>query len=160
ALITTVIGYLALALTPFPGLRQMAFFSAVGLIFAFLTVAFWFPVLGRSDVLRTGELARRYGRTFNRWPRLSVHPPVFIGAALLLISIGAGLFHLEANDDIRLLQNPPKELVAEQLKLGRLLDAPSPVQFYLVRGATVEAVLEREEALKSRLDPLVEKQMI
>jgi predicted exporter len=74
--------------------------------------------------------------------------------------IAAGLFHLKANDDIRLLQNPPKELVAAQVKLGRLLDAPSPVQFYLVSGTTAEAVLEREEVLKTRLDPLVEKQII
>ena len=33
ALATTVIGYLGLALTPFPGLRQVAVFSAVGLVF-------------------------------------------------------------------------------------------------------------------------------
>jgi predicted exporter len=34
-----------LALTPFPGLRQMAVFSALGLVFAWLTVACWFPAL-------------------------------------------------------------------------------------------------------------------
>jgi predicted exporter len=34
------------------------------------------------------------------------------------------------------------------------------VQFYLVRGATTEAVLQREEALKHRLDPLVASQTI
>ncbi len=36
ALVTTVIGYLGLALTPFPGLQQVAVFSAVGLVFAWL----------------------------------------------------------------------------------------------------------------------------
>ena len=160
ALITTLIGYLALALTPFPGLRQMAFFSAVGLIFAWLTVACWFPVFARGGALRSGELAAHYGATLARWPRLRVHPPVFVGAALFLIFVAIGLFHLHARDDIRLLQNPPKELLAEQLKVSRLLDAPSPVQFYLVRGATVETVLEHEEALKRRLVVLVEQQVI
>ena len=52
-LVTTVIGYMGLALTPFPGLRQMAVFSALGLIFAWLTVVFWFPIL-----LRTGTLPK------------------------------------------------------------------------------------------------------
>jgi predicted exporter len=41
-LVSTLIGYLGLVLTPFPGLRQMALFSASGLIFAWLTVVFGF----------------------------------------------------------------------------------------------------------------------
>jgi predicted exporter len=45
--------------------------------------------------------------------------------------------------------------VSDQLKLGKLLDAPTPVQYFLVRGASSEEVLQREEALKRRLDPLV-----
>ena len=45
AMLTTVIGYLGLALTPFPGLRQIAVFSAVGLLAAFVTVLWWFPWL-------------------------------------------------------------------------------------------------------------------
>src|SRR5262245_65098203 len=39
-LVTTVSGYLVRGLAPFPGLRQMAVFSALGLIFAWLTVVF------------------------------------------------------------------------------------------------------------------------
>ncbi len=58
ALVTTVIGYLALALTPFPGLRQMAVFSALGLIFAWLTVVFWFPALVSRDAVKSAPLVR------------------------------------------------------------------------------------------------------
>ena len=58
ALVTTVVGYLALALTPFPGLRQMAVFSALGLIFAWLTVIFWFPALVGSEAVKTGPAVR------------------------------------------------------------------------------------------------------
>ena len=64
---------------------------------------------------------------------------------------------LTVQDDIRLLQNPPRQLIDEQIKLSRLLDAPAPAQFYVVRGETAEAVLQREEALKQRLEPLIEK---
>jgi predicted exporter len=79
----------------------------------------------------------------------------------LFIAVAAfGLSRLDARDDIRLLQNPPKNLLDDQVKLTKLLDAPAPAQFYLVRGATPEVVLEREEMLKRRLDPLVEKRVI
>ena len=42
-MLTTVIGYATLALSPFPGLHQVALFSCVGLIASFLTVVLWFP---------------------------------------------------------------------------------------------------------------------
>ena len=32
------------------------------------------------------------------------------------------------------LQNPPRQLIDEQIKLSQLLDAPTPAQFYVVRG--------------------------
>ncbi len=51
-------------------------------------------------------------------------------------------------------------MIDEQIKLSRLLDAPAPAQFYVVRGETAEAVLQREEALKQRLEPLIEKKII
>ena len=45
--ITTVIAYGALAFTPFPGLRQMAFFAFTGLVAGWLTSLFWLPFLAR-----------------------------------------------------------------------------------------------------------------
>ena len=57
-LLTTVIGYMGLALTPFPGLRQMALFSALGLVFAWFTVVFWFPLLIGPHSLTSGALVR------------------------------------------------------------------------------------------------------
>ncbi len=45
---TTVIGYLTLLLAPFPGLHQIAAFSAIGLVAAWLTVVLWLPRLDRD----------------------------------------------------------------------------------------------------------------
>ncbi len=45
---TTVIGYLTLCLAPFPGLHQIAIFSAVGLLAAWITVVLWLPFLDRK----------------------------------------------------------------------------------------------------------------
>jgi predicted exporter len=154
-LLAAVIGYMGLALTPFPGLRQMALFSALGLVFAWLTVACWFPVLLPAGVLREGALTRRYGALLVRWPRWRGDRRGVVALALFAVLAIAGMARLKANDDIRLLQHPPERLVADQVKLGKLLDAPTPVQFYLVRGGSAEQVLQREEALKKRLDPMV-----
>lgn len=154
-LLAAVIGYAGLALTPFPGLRQMALFSALGLIFAWLTVVFWFPSLISSGTLKSGALVQAYGATLARWPRLRMNKASLIAVALFVVVAVIGFSRLGSNDDIRLLQNPPKHLINDQIKLGKLLDAPTPVQFFLVRGSSAEAVLQREEALKKRLDPLI-----
>jgi len=154
-LLAAVIGYMGLALTPFPGLRHMAVFSALGLVFAWLTVVCWFPQLIGPGTLRRGWLARRYRALVVRWPRVTARPGALAVLALLAAVTAAGWSQLRTDDDIRSLQSSPARLVQDQIKLGRLLDAPTPVQYYLVRGASDDEVLQREEALKRRLDPLV-----
>ena len=154
-LLAAVIGYLGLALTPFPGLRHMAVFSALGLVFAWLTVVCWFPALIKPRTLKAGPLARRYRGLAARWPRLSTQPAALLLVLALAVFAAVGWSRLDVNDDIRSLQSSPPELVRDQIKLGKLLDAPSPVQYYLVRGASEEQVLQREELLKHRLDSLI-----
>jgi predicted exporter len=151
-LLAAVIGYMGLALTPFPGLRQMAVFSALGLVFAWLTVVCWFPALINGRTLQGGALVKYYGAVLQRWPLWRVNRASLACVALFALLAAWGTSRLGANDDIRLLQNPPRALLADQLKLGKLLDAPTPVQYFLVRGASSEQVLQREEELKSRLD--------
>jgi len=154
-LLAAVIGYMGLAFTPFPGLRQMALFSALGLIFAWLTVVCWFPLLVSGGALKAGNAVRVYGNTLAYWPRLHVNKATLFFASLFIVLAAIGCLRLGANDDIRLLQTPPKHLIDDQIKLSTLLDAPTPVQFFLIRGASAEIVLQREELLKRRLDPLI-----
>ncbi len=162
-LLAAVIGYAGLAFTPFPGLRAMAVFSAVGLVFAWLTVMAWFPLFVRGGVLRKGPLVAPYVRLLAHWPRWPFprrdatpagRPLLAVACGVAAVVLGVGFARLGANDDIRLLQNSPKALTDDQLRLGKLLDAASPAQYYLVRGASEEEVLQREEALKRELDRL------
>ncbi|MCV2368079.1 MMPL family transporter [Roseateles oligotrophus] len=153
AMLTTVIGYALLALTPFPGLQQMAVFSALGLLCSFITVMLWFPLLdgGRMDETR---FSRWLGSRRAKWPSLGRNR---FSAGLALMSaalLAAGAMLLRGNDDIRLLQNAPPDLVRAQREVGRLLELPGVAQFIIVRGANVQQVLEREEALKVELDQL------
>jgi len=163
-LLAAVIGYAGLAFTPFPGLRAMAVFSALGLVFAWLTVMAWFPVFVRGGSLRQGPVVAPYVALLAHWPRWPFPRATATPAGRLLIvlaislagaALGVGVARLGANDDIRLLQNSPKSLVDSQQRLGKLLDSASPVQYFLVRAASEEEVLQHEEELKRGLDPLV-----
>lgn len=154
-LLAAVIGYLGLGLTPFPGLRHMAAFSVLGLFFAWCTVICWFPQLISACSLRSGRLVSAYGSVLLHWPRLHLNRQGLLTILVFTILVGAGVSRLGVNDDIRLLQTPPKQLVSDQVKLGKLLDAPTPVQYFLVRGSSAEMVLQREEALKHKLDSFI-----
>ena len=157
ALATSVLAYLALGLAPFPGLRQMAVFSAAGLTAAFLTAVCWFPLLDR-DAPRDSRFAAFVRDSLARWPRLQGAPRGRAGWAVLGLAVlltVAGLWKLRASDDLRHWQGSPASLIQAQVGVSRLLGTPSVAQFYLVRGASPQDVLEREEALKQRLDALV-----
>ncbi len=155
ALMTSVLAYLALGLAPFPGLRQMALFSAVGLVATFVTAVCWFPWLDRG-AMKTSRFASVIAGSLARWPRLALTRRALIGHALLMAMVIGGLLRLHTNDDIRQLQGSPAELISAQREVGRLLGVASPAQFYLVRGATADEVLQREEALKEKLDALTQ----
>lgn len=160
ALVTTVIGYMGLVLTPFPGLRQMAVFSVVGLIFAWLTVVFWFPALLHASTVNTMPLADWCARSLKRWPRWRPDRANLCAALVLIMLVIFGGLRLSVQDDVRSLHNPPKHLLADQVKVSKLLDLPTPVQFFLLRGGSPEVLLQREEILTKRLDALVDRQSI
>lgn len=150
ALLTSVVAYMALGSAPFPGLRQMALFSAVGLVCAFLTVAFWFPLLDRGT-LRQTRLSTWLAGSLGRWPSVRNDRRTWMALAVLALFIVPGVLQVRVVDDVRQLQSSPPALVEAQRTAGRLLGTPSPAQFVLVRGATPDEVLAREEAVKARL---------
>lgn len=150
ALSTSVVAYLALGIAPFPGLRQMALFSAVGLVAAFLTVVLWFPLLDRGS-LRPTRWSTWLADSLARWPRVRADRRTALLAAVLAAFIVPGLWQVRVVDDVRQLQSSPPALIAAQRTAGRLLGSPSPAQFLLVRGASADQVLQREEAAKAAL---------
>jgi len=154
ALVTSMLGYVVLGLPPFPGLRQMALFSVVGLAATFATAACWFPWIDRRPP-RATRFAAAVSASLARWPRFGATRAGLAGHALFALACLGGLALLKPNDDLRQLQSSPPALVAAQRELGRLLGLSSPAQFFLVRGVSADDVLAREEALKARLDGLV-----
>lgn len=157
-LLTTLIGYAALALSPFYGLRQIAVFSAAGLIAAFLTVVLWLPLLDRGQPARHGgDLLGALGRLFEFWdaPRWRSHRLLVLCAAAIIAI--TGLARLSVNDDIRRMQALAPELVQEQDAILRLTGATTASDFLLIEAASNEMALRRGEALAPILAELKAK---
>lgn len=150
AMATTVIGYALLALPPFPGLRQIAVFSAVGLVAAFVTVLWWFPLLDGAGRMQPTRFAHWLGSRRALWPSLGKRGlTILLLASALLVAWGAS--RLRVDDDIRQLQSAPASLVAQQREFSRLMQAPGLAQFFVVQGESAQQLLEREEALTTQL---------
>ncbi|MGQ0700025.1 MAG: MMPL family transporter [Panacagrimonas sp.] len=149
-----VLGYLSLGLTPLPGLRQMAVFSAAGLIVACCSVLCWYPVLAPRP--RRGEplplrWAMRLDRSVDRFGSRGQRLAAVVVAALALF----GLSRIEFVDDVGLLYSAAPERLADDARVSELLGSTPDSQFFLVQGRSPEEVLEREEQLREWLDPQV-----
>ncbi len=144
----TLIGYFTLLLAPFPGLRQVAVVSMIGLAAAFLTVALWYPMLDskrgparNKGILKLSAMHWSLWETASlRWARLSI--------ILLCIAAAAiGAFYLRADDDVRHMQSLSPDLKRQETEIERLTGASAGTQFLLVRGANEQALLKTEEQL-------------
>jgi len=153
-LLTPALAYFALALTPFPGLKQMAVFAVCGIFGAWASVVCFYPYLLPAS-LPLPKNADPLKRLLGRWPRWK-NDGVAWTVALLLVAVTAfGIARLRANDDIRALFSGEAALIDEQQQVSEVLHLPSPAQMFLVSGDSPEAVLQAEEALIERLRPLV-----
>lgn len=149
--ITSVFGYAALFFAPFPGLKQMAVFSSLGLLGAFATVVCWFPVLQRSCGTKQPPLLHRFTQGYlGYWQMLRKGTLVSVLGTLIVIAAIAA-FMVEPQDDIRLLQNRPEHLVYQEETIRSWVGGVDTSRFLLVEGATVEDMLLRSEALHSSL---------
>ncbi len=149
-----VLGYLSLGLTPLPGLRQMAVFSAAGLVVACGGVLCWFPVLGPPA--RRGEpLPLRWvvwlDRSLGRFGGRHTRSATWVLAALAVLGVAGVRFA----DDVRLLYAVPAPLREADSRVRELLQSVPDSQFFLVQGPSPEAVLQAEERLREALDAVV-----
>lgn len=153
ALATTVLAYLGLLLTPFPGLAQMAAFSAIGIIAAWLCVMLWFPFIGPRSV-QPGPATRLFEWCGARWPVWRANRRGWVLLLLGAIAMAPGIYLLRANDDVRALAVTDPALLAEHTDVARALRLPSPAQLFVVSGRDENEVLVREEALTARLSAM------
>lgn len=149
-LVTTLIGFVGMWIAPFPGLRQMATFSGVGLTASYITVCLWFPRLSRG--LRPVAPGPYQGvqRYLAFWRDLPRTPIIIVAVGMTFLSL-LGITQLEPQDDVRLFQSLSRDLLAEQEQITDVVGERSVSQFLLVEGRTTEELLRRSEVLTERL---------
>ncbi|WP_432218355.1 MMPL family transporter [Pseudomonas kribbensis] len=156
SLITSAIGYLALAWTPFPALSQIAVFSAAGLLGAYLSAVCLLPALLSSVELRPAQWPLRLAeRMVSLRETLLEHVRTPILFALLIAFCAGGLVQLQSKNDIRQWVGAPQHLTDEAQTIARITGYQPTSQFFLVRAENQEQLLERQAALSERLEQLV-----
>ncbi len=155
-LATNVIGYLALAFTPFPALSQVAIFSSAGLLGSYLCAVCLLPsLLGKVQIV---PWAKPYGLATRllAWRRrvLTRISTPWLLLIFLLFCVG-GVFQLQHKDDLRQWASTPPQLLEQSQAISKIIGFQPTSQFYLVRGKDEEQLLQRQQVLAQRLDALV-----
>lgn len=152
----TVVGYLTLFLAPFPGLHQIAAFSAIGLLAAWATVVLWLPLLDRATPPRHGKrMLAAAGWYLGLWENDAFRRARWIVLFGACLAGTFGILRLHADDDVRRMQSLDAGLAAQQERIQTLIGSTGANQFILVQAADDEAALRIEEELVERLRPLV-----
>ncbi|MEZ9522848.1 MMPL family transporter [Enterovibrio norvegicus] len=151
-LASTLIAYLSMFAAPFPGLQQLAVFSAAGLIGAYLSVMCWYPLLAAKPAKkRTLPWQRAAAWCLAPWQNASWQR----GAVCVALGIGAlGLGYADYDDNIQQLQSLPPSLKQQEQRIQDIAGLGSSQPMLLVRGNSEQAVLTSLYALTPSLDAL------
>ncbi|MDE0544622.1 MMPL family transporter [Vibrio sp. VA3] len=150
-LITSLIGYLGMLVAPFPGLQQLALFSSIGLIAAYITVVAWYPILARNPSRTISTLPGQ--SLLAKWLTLWNQPRIKVGLPMLCV-VASGIFLLQLNydDDIRLLQTMPKDLKQQETLITTLSGMQSSQQMLVVTADDDESLMKKLESLTPTLE--------
>jgi predicted exporter len=153
-LLTHLLSYAGLGFSPFPGLREVAFFSAIGLLAAWLTVVMLFPVLligfkpeHESTMLKLTSYWQQH------WPVWLLKNKRWLSVVVLAFII-SGIWQLTPRDDVRLLQSAPAELIKTADKIKQLFPVSQDNQFFLVSGTDQNDWHHNEQQLLKQLEAL------
>ena len=153
-LLTHLLSYAGLGFSPFPGLQEMAFFSAIGLLVAWLTVVMLFPVLltgfkpeHEPKILKLTDYWQQH------WPHWLLKNKRWLSVTMVVFITG-GIWQLTPRDDVRLLQSAPPGLIKTADKIKKLFPLSQDNQFFLVSGNDQSDWYHNEQQLLKRLEGL------
>jgi predicted exporter len=148
---TTVIGYMALGFSGFPGLQQIAVFSSAAILSALLLTRFILPdlmnllAIDMRPRLPVNWLLDPPGRARLRWIVI-----VISIVSLLLL----GINQLHWSTDLVTLSPALNQLKSKDQMIRSRLVSIEPGRFILAEGDTLEQALQNSEKLQGRLEQL------
>lgn len=149
--VTTLIGYIALGLSGYPGFQQVAVYTATGIIVSLLLTRYLFPRLmtGEAKEIKPFSVII-FWTAFCQQYRL-----ILLTVVLLLSVVGAvQLDRLQWMQDLQQLTPELDYLKVSDKKIRQRIVSMEPGRFVLVSAETVEQVLQSAEQVYRRLDTL------
>jgi len=150
--VTTVVGYLALAATGYPGFQQTSVFAMAGIVAALLATLFVVPAWAVGDSRRTSLLQEGFAALHgwlvrHRRPLLLTWGAVLAASSLLLP-------RLQWLDDLERLAGIDAGLRQQDRALRQRLGGIEPGRAVLVEAGDLETALQRGEAATAILREL------
>lgn len=153
--LTTVGGLVGMALTSFPAMREIAVFSAFGVIGALLSTRYLVtPLLPRAPIPVTFQrrLADAIARAVAAQRARGAAPWAIPLLALALCAVG--LPRLRWEDDARALTAVDPALAREEREVARVVSRLDEGRFVVATGSSDEEALRRNDLVASRLESL------
>ena len=156
--LTTELSYIALSFAEFSLLRQMAVFSIVGLLSAFLTITLLFhAVFENPSVFKTAaesestNLPTQFPKVFlDAYSKFSKWG-IRLMFALFILALLPGLILLHIHTDIGNFYTMNEEIKASEALTSKLNNLGVAPTYFIVEGNDGIEVLENEEQLTERL---------
>jgi len=148
---TTMIGYIALGISGYPGFQQVAVYASTGIVTSLLLTRFVFPDLlmtSRKHLLNLPGISAWIGfcqqyRGYLIWLLVGV-----IGIS------GLGLKSLVWMQDMQALTPELNYLKQNDQRIRARMTSIEPGRFVLVSGSNIESALEKAEQVYRLLEPL------
>ncbi|MHB8872488.1 MAG: MMPL family transporter [Myxococcaceae bacterium] len=149
--VTTAMGFAALTLSGFPGLRELALFSGVGLVLAFAANLVLVPPLCAAlGPQRPSPTRAAFGVL--RWA-LPGRWAWAVSAGLLLLG-GVYCLRVRFDGDLRNLDSMNPRTLAEHAELLALFGQPSDSSLVVATGASLEEALQKNDQVAQALERL------
>ncbi len=156
AAFTTMASFAGLAVTSFPGFRELGTFSLIGVAGALVATLFLLPdLLPRKRAVPpiSSRLAQRLGASI---PRLRQHRTLLAVVPVAALALGAfALPRLTWNDDLSELGKPDPALQAEEARVRERVSNFDGGRFVIALADDPETAVSRNDAVYGRLSALV-----
>lgn len=149
---TTMIGFAALSVSSFPGLREVGLFSLTGVAVALATTRFVVPSLMPSKprpVVFRAWLVERLGQGYGWLCSHRTVPALIVVASLLLAAAGISKAHW--NEDFTSLNRVDPDLFAEDSAVRAKVTRLEQMRFIVALGRDDESALQVNDAVVSAL---------
>jgi len=155
-LLTSVIGFIALGLSPTSLLLQIAIYSIAGLLSAYCSVKFLLPLFPAREVRTNSPIAVIHNNLMVALSYLVVSARLrLIVAGLLIAALPVTAYLVPGHDDIRALGQSSPTLVSDARTISETLGLGGSPAFIRIDGDSAEKRLETSEAVRKVISPLI-----